>query len=137
MKPTKLLLLLIVAVLGFFAAPAYADLHPNHTALDPNVCFVPAAPVYGQPGWTSANPLPNGAYYDPQSGYWYFPDGLITDDGSRTERMIEISQDIEDLLRPSWATGERTSEGKYYFPGGYSENMGWYEPGYYYAEEIW
>lgn len=135
MKPGKFLTLLLIAVLGLLAVPASADLYPGFHALDPAVCTPPPPPAQGQPGYGSSSPLPNGSYYDPNTGFWFIPDGVWQ--GEPGARMIEVIAEIDELLtRPAWAT-EPPVDGLYWFAGGYWISQNWYQPGYYEADFIW
>lgn len=135
MKLTKLLLLLILAVLGFFAAPAYADLYPGYIALDPQTCTPPGPPSEGVIGYGPLNPYPNGIYWDPTHQMWFYPDGIFQGEGG--ERDLAAIAVIEELLaRPAWAT-DGPVNGTYYFNGGFWNSSNWYEPGYYFPNEIW
>lgn len=133
----KLILAVLVALLSF---SAYADPNPHYYI--PSVCTPPTGPAPGQPGYGASNPLPNGIYYDPVTGYWVIPNNLWTgpgEDGSDSERDIYIAALIEDSLpppsRPDWAIFDMESDGTYYWGGGYY-NGHYFAEGYYLPTEI-
>lgn len=130
----SLIAFVTLAVLGLLASPAYADLWPNHTAINPEVCDPPTPPQPGQPGYGPENPLTGGIFYDPNTGFWYIPDGLYN--GDQGERMIQGAEDIELMMRPAWASAPPVN-GTYYFNGGFWGSSNWYEPGYYFPYEIY
>ena len=132
----KIISFLILAVIGLIFSPAYADLHPGFHALDPAICTPPSPPEAGQPGYGLGNALPNGSYYDPTTGFWYIPDGVWS--GEPGARMIEIIEEIQVLtyeVWPYWATSDAW-DGKYWYPGGYTNTSHYYSEGYYYPYEI-
>lgn len=132
MKSRKLSLFIIVSLLGLFAVPGHSN--PYVYTLDPALCTPPPPPSVGQPGYGPGNPLGNGAYYDPMTGLWVYPEGF--DQPDRGERMIEASEEIIELLnRPDWASAP-PANGAYYFSGGFWNSSNWYEPGYYFPNEI-